>query len=105
MPRLTKKQRACWAATYASQLAHRHRIEVPELADLDDIEEELEDTDIEEGLEGSDREEIWETLDQELIMEEDAFAKLKASVMEDSESVSTIKYHRGSERDKKRKLD
>ncbi|KAF8424326.1 hypothetical protein EV426DRAFT_716937 [Tirmania nivea] len=101
MPRLTRKKRVCRAATYASQLAHRHqqkRTEVPELEEL----EELEDSDIEEA---------WETLDQELIMEADAFAKLKASVIEDS-TVPTIKYYRGSQqsrqtiwRDKKRKLD
>ncbi|RPB23933.1 hypothetical protein L211DRAFT_838386, partial [Terfezia boudieri ATCC MYA-4762] len=76
-----------------------------------DIEEELEDSDIEEELEDSDIEEELETLYQELIMEADAFAKLKASVIEDS-TVPTIKYYRGSQqsrqtiwRDKKRKLD
>ncbi|KAF8423899.1 hypothetical protein EV426DRAFT_711134 [Tirmania nivea] len=78
MPRLTRKKRACRAATYASQLAHQHqqkRTEVPELEEL----EELEDSDIEEA---------WETLDQELIMEADA-----------QQSRQTIW------RDKKRKLD
>ncbi|RPB22394.1 hypothetical protein L211DRAFT_336792 [Terfezia boudieri ATCC MYA-4762] len=49
---LTKKKRACRAATYASQLAHRHRMEVPELP--------VEDLDIEEELEDSDIEETWE---------------------------------------------
>ncbi|KAF8434216.1 hypothetical protein BGX38DRAFT_178976 [Terfezia claveryi] len=122
MPRLTRKKKACRAATYASQLAaHRYqqkRTEVPELEELKeleeledaDIEEELEDSDIEEELETLDQEEL-ETLDQELIMEADAFAKLKASVIENS-TVPTIKYYRGSQqsrqtiwRDKKRKLD
>ncbi|KAF8431989.1 hypothetical protein BGX38DRAFT_1334174 [Terfezia claveryi] len=77
-----KKKRACRAATYASQLAHRHRTEVLELP--------VENLDIEEELEDSGIEETWEILDQELIMEEDAFGKLEASIMEDSESVSTI---------------
>ncbi|RPB25539.1 hypothetical protein L211DRAFT_822292 [Terfezia boudieri ATCC MYA-4762] len=73
MPWLTKKKRTCRTATYASQIVRRHQHKCTEVPGL----EELEDSDIEEQLEDSDIEEAWETRDQELIMEADAFAKLK----------------------------
>ncbi|KAF8440685.1 hypothetical protein BGX38DRAFT_1272937 [Terfezia claveryi] len=76
MPQLTTKRKHVGLQhKYASQLAQRQRkyTEVPELEELVDTEEE------------------WESLDQELVMEQDAFAKLKASVMEDS--VLTTKYY------------
>jgi len=91
MPRLTKKKRACRAATLASQVARRRENwKVPELEDTE--QDEL------------------ETFDQELVMEEDGFAQLKTSMMEDSGS--TIKYQRGCKksrqttwRDKRKQMD
>ena len=78
--KVSQKERACRAATLASQIARqRKNHKVLELEDLKDDSEALEDEP--------------EVLGQESIMEEDAFVQFKASIMEDS--IRLIKYYRG----------
>jgi len=99
------KKKACRAATFASQLARsrENRKEVLELQDtegheLDSLQKEDAEGDESKplDLEDTERDES-ETFDQELVMEEDAFVRLKASIMEDS----TIKYYGACQKSRK----